>query len=93
MAQNFKNATFLTNYTASRQTTVVGCDLIGSFALATFVSETVGDSVAQQSPWAARQSPWVARQYLPWPPWVAQQEIETILSVSHRPRWPRQEQW
>ena len=22
-----------------------------------------------------------------------QQEIETILSVSHHPRWPRQEQW
>jgi hypothetical protein len=27
---------------------------------------------------------------LPWPPWVMQQEIETILSVLHRPMWPRQ---
>ncbi len=30
--------------------------------------------------------------FLPWPPWAAQQEIETILSVSCCPRWPRQEQ-
>jgi len=31
--------------------------------------------------------------FLPWPPWAAWQEIETILSVLHHPRWPRQEQW
>ncbi len=30
------------------------------------------------------------KQYLPWPPWVTRQEIETILSVSRRLRWPRQ---
>jgi hypothetical protein len=30
------------------------------------------------------------KQYLTWQPWVTQQEIETILSVSCRPRWPRQ---
>ncbi len=29
-------------------------------------------------------------QYLPWPPWSERREIETILSVSCRPRWPRQ---
>ncbi len=55
----------------------------GSFTLATFVSETVGDS----NTW---QSPWVVRQYLPYPLRASQQEIETILSVSCRPRWPRQ---
>ncbi len=58
----------------------------GSFTLATFVSETVGDSDKRQSPWAAQQD-------LPWLPWPARQEIETILSVLHCPRWPRQEQW
>jgi hypothetical protein len=42
--------------------------LNGSFTLATFVSETVGDIDTQQ-------------------------EIETILSVAHHPRWPRQAQW
>jgi len=57
--------------------------------LATFVSETVSDNDMRDT----RQSPWVARQYLPWPPWAAQQETETILSVSHHPRWPRQAQW
>ncbi len=40
----------------------------GSFTLATFVSETVGNSKTQQ-------------------------EIETILSVSRHPGWPRQVQW
>jgi hypothetical protein len=30
------------------------------------------------------------KQHLPWPPWATRQEIETILSVSCRPRWPRQ---
>ncbi len=30
------------------------------------------------------------KQYLPWPPWATQQKIETILSVSRCPRWPRQ---
>jgi hypothetical protein len=30
--------------------------------------------------------------YLPWPPWAAQQKIEMILSLLHRPRWPRQVQ-
>jgi hypothetical protein len=35
----------------------------------------------------------MVRQYLPWPPWAVQQEIETILSVSRHPRWPRQVQW
>ncbi len=30
------------------------------------------------------------KQYLPWPSWVMQQEIETILSVLCHPRWPRQ---
>jgi hypothetical protein len=48
--------------------------------MVTFVSKTVGNSNTQQSP----------QQYLPWPPWAARQEIETILSVSHCPRWPRQ---
>jgi hypothetical protein len=57
--------------------------ITGSSTLATFVSKTVSDSDIRQSPWAM----W---QYLPWPPWVAPQEIETILSVSHLPRWPRQ---
>ncbi len=52
----------------------------------TFVSETVGNSNMRHSPWAA----W---QYLPWAPWAAWQEIETILYVTHRPGWPRQEQW
>jgi hypothetical protein len=47
-----------------------------SFTLAKFVSETVSDSNMKQ--------------YLPWPPWVTWQEIETILSVSHCPRWPIQ---
>jgi hypothetical protein len=28
--------------------------------------------------------------FLPWPPWATWQEKETILSVSHNPRWPRQ---
>ncbi len=42
-------------------------------------SETVGDSNTRQS-----------LLYLPWPPWVMRQEIETILSVSCHPRWPRQ---
>jgi len=51
--------------------------------MVTFVSKTVGNSNTQQSPWAARQ-------YLPWPAWAVQQEIETILSVLHCPRWPRQ---
>ncbi len=50
--------------------------LNGSLTLAKFVSEIIGDSDMKQ--------------YLPWPPWVTQQEIETILSVSCRPRWPRQ---
>jgi hypothetical protein len=57
--------------------------------LVTFVSETVGNSGTSNM----QQSPWAARQYLPWPPWVAQQEIETILSVSCHPRWPRQVKW
>jgi len=35
---------------------------------------------------------WVTHLYLPWPTWAAWQKIETILSVSHRPRWPRQVQ-
>ncbi len=30
------------------------------------------------------------KQYLPWPPWAKQQEIETILSVSLHPKWPMQ---
>ncbi len=30
------------------------------------------------------------KQHLPQPPWATRQEIETILSVSRRPRWPRQ---
>jgi hypothetical protein len=30
------------------------------------------------------------KQHLPWPPWATRQEIETILSVSCRPKWPRQ---
>ncbi len=51
----------------------------GSFTFVKFVSKTVIDSDMK----------W----YLPWPPWVMQQEIETILSVSCHPRWPRQEQW
>jgi hypothetical protein len=42
-------------------------------------SETVGDSNMRQS-----------LLYLPWLPWVMRQEMETILSVSCRPRWPRQ---
>ncbi len=46
------------------------------FTLAKFVCETVSDSDTKQ--------------YLPWPRWVTEQEIETILSVLHRPRWPRQ---
>jgi hypothetical protein len=50
--------------------------LYGSFTLAKFVSETVSDSDIKQ--------------YLPWPPWATRQEIETILSVSRLPRWPRQ---
>jgi hypothetical protein len=29
------------------------------------------------------------KQHLPWPPWVMQQDIETILSLSRCPRWPR----
>jgi hypothetical protein len=37
----------------------------GSFTLANFVSETVSKSDMKQ--------------YLPWPPWVTQQKIETIL--------------
>ncbi len=37
----------------------------GSFILANFVSETVSDSDMKQ--------------YLPWPPWVTQQKIETLL--------------
>ena len=48
----------------------------GSFTLAKFFTETVSDSDMKQ--------------YLPWPPWATQQKIETILSVSCRPRWPRQ---
>jgi hypothetical protein len=48
----------------------------GSFTLVKFVSEIVSDSDMKQ--------------YLPWPPWVTRQEIETILSVSHHPRWPMQ---
>jgi hypothetical protein len=51
----------------------------GSFTLVKFVSKTISDSVMKQ--------------YLPWPPWAMRQEIETILSVSRNPRWPRQEQW
>ncbi len=43
-------------------------------------SETVSDSGTLQS-----------LLYLPWPPWAMQQEIETILSVLHHPRWPSQE--
>jgi hypothetical protein len=31
--------------------------------------------------------------FMPWPPWATRQEIETILSMSCHPRWPRQEQW
>ncbi len=50
--------------------------LYESFTLAKFVSETVSDSDMKQ--------------YLPWPPWATRQEIETILSVSHLPRWLRQ---
>jgi len=42
-------------------------------------SETVSDSDTQHS-----------LQYSPRPPQAMQQEIETILSVSHPPRWPRQ---
>jgi hypothetical protein len=26
----------------------------------------------------ATVTPWAVQQYLPWPPWAAQQEIETI---------------
>jgi len=44
--------------------------------LAKFVSKTVSDSNMKQ--------------YLPWPPWAMQQEMETILSVLRRPRWPMQ---
>ncbi len=29
------------------------------------------------------------KQCLHWPPWATRQEIETILSGSHHPRWPR----
>ncbi len=28
--------------------------------------------------------------YLPWPPWLVRQKVEIIISLSHRPRWPRQ---
>ncbi len=48
----------------------------GSFTLAKIVSETLSDSDMKQ--------------YLPWPPWVMRQEIETILSVLCHPRWPMQ---
>jgi len=48
----------------------------GSFTLPKFVSETISNSDMKQ--------------YLPWPPWLTQQEIETILSVSRCPRWPMQ---
>jgi hypothetical protein len=41
--------------------------------------ETISDSNTRQS-----------LLYLPWPPWAMRQEIETILSVLRRPRWPRQ---
>ncbi len=34
-----------------------------------------------------------AWQCLPRSPWAARQVIETTLSVSRRPRWPRQVQW
>ncbi len=50
------------------------------FTLVKLVSETVGDSDTKQ--------------YLPCPPWVTWQKIETILSLLlRRPRWPRLEQW
>jgi hypothetical protein len=50
--------------------------IYGSFTLAKFVSKAVSESDTKQ--------------YLPWLPWEAQQEIETILSMSCRPRWQRQ---
>ncbi len=49
-----------------------------SFILANFVSETVNDRDSDSDS--------DMKQCLPWPPWVTQQEIETILSLSHRPR-------
>jgi hypothetical protein len=48
----------------------------GLFTLAKFVSETIGNSHMKL--------------YLPWPPWLMQQEIETILSVLRLPMRPRQ---
>ncbi len=48
----------------------------GSFTLVKFVSENVSHSDMKQ--------------YLPWPPWVTRQEIETIVAVSHHPRWSMQ---
>jgi hypothetical protein len=48
--------------------------------MAKFVSETVSDSESDSD----------MKQYLPWPPWVTRQKIETILSVSCRPRWSMQ---
>ncbi len=42
-------------------------------------SETISDSNMRQSLLC-----------LTWPPWAMRQEIETILSVLCRPRWPRQ---
>ncbi len=48
----------------------------GSFTLTKFVSKTIGGSNSKQ--------------YLPWPPWVMRQEIETRISVLRPPRWPRE---
>jgi hypothetical protein len=48
----------------------------GSFTLEKFVSKNVSDSDMKQ--------------YLPWPPWVTRQEIETILSVLRHTRRPMQ---
>jgi len=49
--------------------------IYGLFTMTKFVSETVFDRNKKK--------------YLPWPPWATLQEIETVLSVSRHPRWPR----
>jgi hypothetical protein len=51
----------------------------GSFAFVKIVSETVSDSDSGNM-----------KQYLPWPPWLMRQKIETIQSVLCHLRWPMQ---
>ncbi len=90
--QNFKKGIFLSRFDEESK---------GSFTLATFVGDNASDNASNSDTLVLALSDisigkvcaimpaTVPANYLPWPPWVARQKIEMILSVSCPPRWPR----